>query len=120
MEYKYTILFVDDVLKTIEMFEKAFKMKRKFVHDSKTYGELDTGSTSISFATFGMLPGGRDPNGYTNFCLSFVSNDVENDYQHAINNHAMSVEKPHVKPWGQTSCFVRVNGILVELCSKIS
>jgi lactoylglutathione lyase len=34
----------------LAFFEKAFGLKRKFVHESGTYGELDTGETALAFA----------------------------------------------------------------------
>jgi predicted enzyme related to lactoylglutathione lyase len=49
----YTIIYVSDVLATVEFFEKAFGLKRRILHESG-YGELETGSTALAFATHGL------------------------------------------------------------------
>jgi len=42
MKLGYTIIYVADVLRSICFYEAAFGLKRRFVHDSNLYGELDT------------------------------------------------------------------------------
>ena len=51
MKYSYTIIYVKSVLETIEFYEKAFGFSRKFITPEHDYGELDTGGTTISFAS---------------------------------------------------------------------
>jgi len=43
MKFGYTIVYVPDVLASVEFFEKAFGLKRRLVHESG-YGEMDTDS----------------------------------------------------------------------------
>ncbi|WP_347250878.1 VOC family protein, partial [Zoogloea sp.] len=50
MKLAYTILYVSDVPASLGFFEAAFGMTRKFLHESGTYGELETGETTLSFA----------------------------------------------------------------------
>jgi hypothetical protein len=61
MIFGYAVVDVPDVLASVEFFEKAFGLKRRFVHDS-SYGEMETGSTALAFATHELgasnLPGG--------------------------------------------------------------
>jgi catechol 2,3-dioxygenase-like lactoylglutathione lyase family enzyme len=61
MKFGYTIVYVPDVLASVEFFEKAFGLKRRFLHESG-YGEMDTGTTALAFATHDLgasnLPGG--------------------------------------------------------------
>jgi catechol 2,3-dioxygenase-like lactoylglutathione lyase family enzyme len=38
----YTILYVQDVTKSIEFYEAAFGFKRKFIAPGNSYGQLDT------------------------------------------------------------------------------
>ena len=59
MKLAYTILYVPDVSASLQFFERAFGLKRRFLHESGTYGELDTGEThsrsqrtSLAIATF--------------------------------------------------------------------
>ena len=39
-----------DVAASLGFFERAFGMKRRFLHESGGYGELETGTTTLSFA----------------------------------------------------------------------
>ena len=50
MKLGYTILYVPDVAASLAFFERAFGLKTRFFHESGTYGELDTGSTTLAFA----------------------------------------------------------------------
>lgn len=63
MKLGYTILYVPDVSASLQFFERAFGMKRRFLHESGTYGELDTGETTLSFAAHELgdsnFPGGH-------------------------------------------------------------
>ncbi|MGH8819648.1 MAG: VOC family protein, partial [Achromobacter pestifer] len=50
MKFGYTIVYVPDVAASLTFFERAFGFSRRFLHESQTYGELDTGETTLSFA----------------------------------------------------------------------
>ena len=47
MKFAYTILYVPDVVRAIEFYERAFGFQRGFVHESGEYGELQTGQTVV-------------------------------------------------------------------------
>lgn len=127
MKLGYVIYYVSSVEETILFYEKAFSMKRKFVHESGEYGELDTGSTTLSFASLNM----RELNdiGFKKREINFqssdmeiglVSDDVLSAHDLAVKAGAVEVKKPETKPWGQVVSYVRdLNGFLVELCSPI-
>jgi lactoylglutathione lyase len=129
LTFAYTILYVQDVIKTIEFYEKAFGFKRTFVADTAEFGQLDTGGTSLSFATIdlisGEIPGGflvsdikKQPLGME---VAFATEDVEQAYKAALDAGAVEVTRPAVKPWGQTVGYVRdINGFLIEICTPIS
>ena len=51
MKFGYTILYVPDVAASLAFFEKAFGLSRRFLAETGDYGELDTGSTTLSFAS---------------------------------------------------------------------
>jgi lactoylglutathione lyase len=51
IKFGYTILYVTDVIKSIEFYEKAFGFERKFITPDSDYGELNTGETTLSFAS---------------------------------------------------------------------
>jgi uncharacterized glyoxalase superfamily protein PhnB len=128
MKFAYTILYVPDVEQAVSFYEKAFGFKRKFVAPGNEYGELNTGDTTLSFATFEMgksnVPGGfRQPAAGelpVGVELAFTTADVEKQYDAAVKAGAKSVAKPEVKPWGQTVSYVSDNnGYLVEICSPV-
>ena len=50
MKYQYTIIYVDDVEKTLEFYQRAFGFELKFLHEGKDYGELKTGDCILAFA----------------------------------------------------------------------
>jgi catechol 2,3-dioxygenase-like lactoylglutathione lyase family enzyme len=128
MKFGYTIVYVPDVLASVEFFEKAFGLKRRFVHESG-YGEMDTGATALAFATHDLgasnLHGGyvkasnsAEPLGME---IAFVTDDVVAAHAKAIAEGAVSIKEPLLKPWGQTVSYVRCpDGTLVEICSPVA
>ncbi|MGB2693109.1 MAG: VOC family protein, partial [Thermodesulfobacteriota bacterium] len=54
MKLGYTILYVNNVEKTIEFYKKTFGLKKLFLHESGDYGELDTGDTKLAFASHSL------------------------------------------------------------------
>ena len=45
----YVILYVADAQATVLFYEKAFGLTCRFVHESKTYAEMETGKTALAF-----------------------------------------------------------------------
>ena len=43
MQFGYTIIYVPDVAASLAFFTRAFGLARRFLHESGTYGELETG-----------------------------------------------------------------------------
>jgi lactoylglutathione lyase len=128
MKLGYTIVYVPDVAASLEFFERAFGLTRKFLHESGTYGELDTGETTLSFAAHSLgdsnFPGGHvqahssaKPLGME---IALVTNDVASVHQKAVACGARELAAPTVKPWGQTVSYVRApDGCLIELCTLV-
>ncbi|MFO1192560.1 MAG: VOC family protein [Rhodoferax sp.] len=126
MKLGYTILYVPDVSASLEFFERAFGLKRRFLHESGTYGELDTGETTLSFAAHalgdGNFPGGHvaahssaRPLGME---IALVTADVAQAHATAIACGARELAAPATKPWGQVVSYVRApDGCLIELCT---
>jgi lactoylglutathione lyase len=126
MRFGYTILYVRDVAAAVDLYERAFGQRRRFVHESGDYAELDTGSTTLSLASHGLaesnLPGAfrRPPStdAATPFEVCFVTDDVAGAYDRAVREGAEPVTPPQTKPWGQDVAYVRdADGNLVELAS---
>ena len=127
MKFGYTIVYVPDVLASVEFFEKAFGLKRRFIHESG-YAEMDTGTTALAFATHD-LGASNLPDGYVKASnsgkplgmeIALVTEDVASAHSRAISEGAISIKQPVVKPWGQTVSYVRCpDGTLVEICSPV-
>ena len=54
MKYGYTIIYVSSVEETLDFCKRAFGFTVKFIHESKGYGELATGETTLAFASHEM------------------------------------------------------------------
>ena len=122
----YTILYVKDVTATIAFYEKAFGLSRKFITPDNTYGELQTGATTLSFASvefaksnlkMGFLENNRDNLPFAQE-IGFTTDDVEATVKTAVEAGAIVVEEMKTKPWGQVVAYVRdPDGFLVEICT---
>ncbi|MDO4795646.1 MAG: VOC family protein [Brachymonas sp.] len=128
MQLGYTIVYVPDVAQSLAFFEQAFGLKRRFLHESGEYGELETGATTLAFASLAM---GRSnlPQGFVaasesaqplGFEIALVTPDVASAHAQALQAGATDIKPPEAKPWGQTVAYVRCpDGVLVELCSPL-
>lgn len=126
MRFGYTILYVDDVASTLDFYGKAFALPTRFLHESGTYGELETGATALAFASRTML---REMGKTTQppvlsapTCeIALVTGDVAAAVERAVAAGATLVQEPKGMPWGQTIAYVGdINGFLVELCTPMS
>ncbi len=126
MKLGYTIIYVNDVAITMDFYEKAFGLKRAFIHETQ-YGEMMTGDTKLGFAhhsvaqshgfSYQKLSPEQDPPGVE---IGFITEDVQAAYTRAISAGATSASKPTQKPWGQIVSYVRdCNGLLIEICSAL-
>jgi catechol 2,3-dioxygenase-like lactoylglutathione lyase family enzyme len=128
MKLGYTIVYVPDVAASLQFFERAFGLKRRFLHESGTYGELETGETTLAFAAHELgesnFPGGHveahasaAPLGME---IALVTADVAAAHQAAIASGARELAPPAAKPWGQVVSYVRApDGCLIELCTPV-
>jgi catechol 2,3-dioxygenase-like lactoylglutathione lyase family enzyme len=126
MRFGYTILYVSDVAASLDFYERALGQRRRFVHDSGQYAELDTGETALALAAHELaaanLPGVYRPEQRSStrptFEVCFVTKDVQGAFDRAITEGAEAVTPPQTKPWGQDVAYVRdPDGNLVELAS---
>lgn len=127
MKLGYTILYVPDVMAAVEFYERAFGIKRRFVHDSGQYAEMETGDTALGFASEALAGANgvairpnspRDVAAGIEICL--VTDTPEAAYDHAVASGAAPVKSVETKPWGQKVSYVRdLNGCLVEVCSPV-
>ena len=128
MKLGYTIIYVADVPATVSFYEAAFGLRRRFVHESNLYAELDTGQTTLAFAGEPMaemngfaIRQNRTSEAAAGFEIALVTDNPQAAYEAAIAAGAVAVKPPALKPWGQTVGYVRdLNGCLVEICSPVS
>ena len=129
MKFGYTIIYVPSVVDTIAFYEQAFGFTRKFITPENDYGELNTGETTIAFASIELgnsnFTGGFEPVSKaprpTGVELVFVSEAVESDFDRAIKAGAILYEPLVEKPWGQKVGYLRDNnGFLIEICTPVS
>lgn len=128
MKFGYTIVYVPDVAASLDFFEQAFGFARRFLHESGTYGELQTGETTLSFAAHELgemnFSGGhiaahasQRPLGME---IGLVTDDVLAAHARALAAGARELTAPATKPWGQTVSYVRSpDGTLIELCTPM-
>ena len=91
MKFKYTIIYVENVAKTIQFYETAFGFTKKFITPENDYAELITGETTLSFASF-ELASSNLKNGFKKSNMSkkpfgielaFTSEKIEEDFKKA-------------------------------------
>ena len=129
MKFTHAILYVADVGASLTFYEKAFRMKRKFFHEDGTYGELDTGTTALSFAST-IIAETAFPSGFIKHSaraipqaieIALETPDVDAAFLHAVAHGAVPCTEPTDMPWGQRISRVRdCDGIVVEICSPMA
>jgi len=131
MKFGCTLIYVEDVMKTLEFYEKAFRLERAFVYENNgvvDYAELKTGEVAIGFASYNLgemnlkgkyqkITQEGSPVGLE---IVFVDDNVVASTEHAVKNGAELIAEPVEKPWGQTVSYVRaIEGTLIEICSPM-
>ncbi|MEZ5848454.1 MAG: VOC family protein, partial [Geminicoccaceae bacterium] len=120
-----TRCYVQDVPATLAFYERAFGTRTGFLHESGTFGQLETGTTKLAFSALelmkelGKTPGRADPSAPV-FEIAFETEDVAASLERARAAGANVVQEPREEPWGQTTAYVTdPNGFLVEICSPV-
>jgi len=128
VKFGYTILYVEDVQKSIEFYENTFGFSRKFITPENDYGELSTGETTISFASKklaaqnlkdGFIESNLEDKPFA-IELGFITDNVVELVQKATSFGAVLIKEPTQKPWGQIVAYVRdLDGFLIEICTEV-
>lgn len=126
MQLGYIINYVENVADTLAFYEAAFGCNRRLLTPEGGYGELDTGATTLAFASFetirelGKNPARADaktPVGE----IAFVTDDIEAAFAMALKAGAKAVQEPAEMPWGQSISYVSdKDGHLVEICTPVA
>jgi len=129
MQFGYTIIYVADVEKSLTFFESSFGLRRRFLHESGLYGELQTGETTLAFASHEVasmhfsesLVRADESERPLGMEIALVTDDVERYHQIAIANGAKELCAPQARPWGQIVSYVRTpDGTLVEIGTPVN
>lgn len=125
MRFRYTILYVEDVRRSLDFYRRAFGIDTRMLHESGMYGELATGDTRLAFSsrelmkTLGKSPSRADARSPV-FEVAFEVDDVASAYANAIAAGAAPISAPADMPWGQTIAYVAdQDGVLVEICTAV-
>jgi hypothetical protein len=54
IKFAYTILYVENVLKSMEFYQRAFGFSEKMLAPDNSYGEVMSGETTLSFAQLSL------------------------------------------------------------------
>lgn len=115
MNLSYVVVYVPDVPGALAFYETAFGLRRRFLHESGQFGELDTGTTVLAFTAHALaseavplryrpLSPAEDAAGFE---LTLTTDDVAAAFDRAVGAGALAVAAPHDTPWGQTVAYVR-------------
>ena len=127
MKLTYTILYVENVHKSVDFYQRAFGLKHRFTHEGGDYAEIDTGSVTLAFCGH-TLAGQIVKRSYQKATptiqigsqISLYADDVRSAYSEAIKAGAQPVAAPEVKPWGWESAMVLdIDGHFVEFAREI-
>jgi lactoylglutathione lyase len=129
MEFGFTIIFVEDVAATVTFYQVAFGIEPAIV--TPMFAALKTGPTTLAFgANSNERAELGDKVTYQNNTIandaaavqvSFVSADVQSDFDRAVAAGATPIIEPNTKPWGQTVSRVRdCNGVLIGIVSALA
>ena len=119
------MVWVESVPETVTFYEKAFGLTAQMMNDEKTYAQMATGETTVSFAQEGaalatgiQIRPNRAQETPPAFQLAFVSDDVEAAFARASEAGAVVAVPIVEKPWGQRLGYLRdLNGMLIEISS---
>lgn len=127
--FAYTILYVQDVEKSVQFYEAAFGFTRKFVTPENDYGEAATGQTTLAFAATtlatsnlkdGFIESNRSNKPF-GIEIGFTTDDIALTIKTAQAAGALIVEVPKTKPWGQVVAYLRdPDGFLIEVCTPMN
>ena len=128
LQLGWVIVYVPDPDAALALYEAAFGAQRSFLTPDGSYGQLDTGATTLAFAS-DELAASNLPDGFerlgpdrrpSNIELCFVSADVDGALATAIAAGCTLLAEPKFKPQGQTVAYVRDPwGTLIELATPL-
>lgn len=127
MKLTYTILYVNNVSKSVAFYEKAFGIKNRFIHESGDYAEMDTGQVTLAFCAHNLAKDivrqnylKASQNQLIGSQISFEPDNLQEAYATALENGAKSIVPPETKPWGwESAVLMDLDGHIVEIAREI-
>ncbi|KAJ8750523.1 hypothetical protein K2173_015675 [Erythroxylum novogranatense] len=129
--FAYTVVYSEDVAKSVAFYNKAFGYDVRRLDESHRWAELDSGQTTIAFTPLHQhetdnrsgqvhrtphTTGERPP-----IEVCFVYSDVDAAYKRAVENGAIAVSQPEDREWGQRVGYVRdIDGNVVRMGSYVA
>jgi len=119
---------VPNVQEALDFYIKAFGFEQQMITPEGDYGELKTGDTKLAFINYELAYSnlkegfesskkGQKPFGIE---LAFITDNIEADFQKAIDAGATLAAPLAQKVWGQKIGYLRDNnGFLIELGSPM-
>ena len=128
LKFGGTAIFVDDVRATLDFYRRALGFETRFFDEALQYGELDTGSTTLAFASHRLgaklMPGAyaRPETGQpAGVEVAFLTSDVPGAFARAVAAGAIPLAEPKLMAWGATVAYLRsVEGTLIGLSTPLA
>ncbi len=129
MKLSYIILFVKEIQQSIDFYQNALDLKHKFTHEGNDYAEMQTGETTLAFCTKELAESNikakehkvSQSDNSSNFQLTFSPSDLKQAYQKALENGAISISPPEIKPWNFEVALIKdPDGHLIELAKNLN
>lgn len=126
--FSQTILYVEDVHRSISFYKKAFGLDERFITEGGEYGEIESQTVALAFSKrkhvdshLGIKYQSLDlKNPPPPFEICFIVDDVDAAFDQAVEAGATTVSIPAEKPWGQRVAYVRdLDGFLIEIGAKM-
>ncbi|KAF7823593.1 Glyoxalase_2 domain-containing protein [Senna tora] len=128
--FAYTVVYVKDVAKSVDFYQKAFAFTVRRLDQSNRWGELESGHTTIAFTPShqhetddltGTVQAPRSSRERQPVEICFAYEDVDAAFKRAVENGAVAVSEPEEKEWGQKVGYVRdIDGIVVRIGSHVN
>ena len=122
-----TAVYVNDVRLALDFYAHAFGIRTRFFDETLQYGELETGSTVVAFASHQLgemlMPGlyARSENGQPlGVEITFFVKDVPAAFEKAVAEGAMPLAQPKTMPWGAIVAYLRdPEGTIIGLSTQL-
>jgi len=119
---------VPNVQEALDFYIKAFGFEQQMITPEGDYGELKTGDTKLAFINYelansnlkdGFIPSKKEQKSF-GIELAFITENIEADFQKALDAGATLAAPLAQKVWGQKIGYLRDNnGFLIELGSPM-